>query len=297
MTDIDFEEQLKQEELAKEKESQGSLTRVEDDGSVMEWDSTRRAWFPKIDDDFIAKYQMSYGSHEMVESQETPAPETYSEEDYKNYSDYYNYYYQQYQNADQTESQSSDATETIPSKRAGEPDYDHYFDQYKQDFEQGYKIEDHKEPEVEKKSNSKKKEKKKKEPVPEPRPEGWFEVEDDKNTNVYVSGLPTDITDEEYNEVMAKCGLIMFDPFTKKPKLKLYKDENGQPKGDGRCCYIKVESVHLALQLLDDSELRGHRIHVEKAQFQLKGNFDPNKKRKKLNNKEKKIQRETSKIV
>lgn len=49
MTDIDFEEQLKQEELAKEKESQGSLTRVEDDGSVMEWDSTRRAWFPKVD--------------------------------------------------------------------------------------------------------------------------------------------------------------------------------------------------------------------------------------------------------
>ena len=69
---------------------------------------------------------------------------------------------------------------------------------------------------------------------------GWFEVEETHNTNVYVSGLPLDVTDEEFKELMNKCGLIMYDPHTRKPKLKLYRDENGDPKGDGRCCYIKV---------------------------------------------------------
>lgn len=57
---------------------------------------------------------------------------------------------------------------------------------------------------------------------------------------MYVSGLPLDITDEEFKELMNKCGMIMFDPQLKALKLKLYRDENGEPKGDGRCCYIKV---------------------------------------------------------
>ena len=71
----------------------------------------------------------------------------------------------------------------------------------------------------------------------------WFEVEEAKNTNVYVTGLPLDITEEEYEEMMKKYGLIMFDPFTRKPKLKLYKDENGQCKGDALCCFIKVSAL------------------------------------------------------
>lgn len=68
----------------------------------------------------------------------------------------------------------------------------------------------------------------------------WFDIDEEKNTNVYVSGLPLDITDEEFKELMNKCGMIMFDPQLKALKLKLYRDENGEPKGDGRCCYIKV---------------------------------------------------------
>jgi len=28
--------------------------------------------------------------------------------------------------------------------------------------------------------------------------------------------------------------------FLDKPKIKLYRDQNGQLKGDGRCCYLKV---------------------------------------------------------
>ena len=72
-------------------------------------------------------------------------------------------------------------------------------------------------------------------------------MSDKDNTNVYVSGLPSDITPPEFIEMMAKYGLIMNDPRTKKPKAKLYMDENGQPKGDARCCFIKVCFKHFNL--------------------------------------------------
>ncbi|KAK6025843.1 hypothetical protein OSTOST_08246 [Ostertagia ostertagi] len=67
------------------------------------------------------------------------------------------------------------------------------------------------------------------------------------------------------------------DARTNKPKLKLYVDEQGQLKGDGRCCYIKKESVDLALSILDGYVLKGKEVHVEKARFELKGEFDPSK--------------------
>ena len=44
----------------------------------------------------------------------------------------------------------------------------------------------------------------------------------------------------------------------------------------------------MALQILDGSDMRGSTIHVERAKFELKGQFDPSKKKRKLTNKEKK---------
>ena len=37
----------------------------------------------------------------------------------------------------------------------------------------------------------------------------WFELDDSKNTNVYVSGLPTDITLDEFKELMQQKGGIV----------------------------------------------------------------------------------------
>ena len=71
----------------------------------------------------------------------------------------------------------------------------------------------------------------------------WFDINDEKNTNVYVSGLPLDLTDEEFEEIMSKYGIIMKDPVTHKLKLKLYR-ENEEVKGDGRCCYLMVLIFH-----------------------------------------------------
>ncbi|KJH47510.1 hypothetical protein DICVIV_06397 [Dictyocaulus viviparus] len=111
--------------------------------------------------------------------------------------------------------------------------------------------------------------------------QGWVDMQEKVNA-VYVSNLPTDITFEEFKEFMSKCGVIQPDARTNKPKLKLYTDDQGHLKGDGRCCYIKKESVDLALSILDGYNLNGKEVRVEKARFELKGEFDPSKKRKKL---------------
>lgn len=87
---------------------------------------------------------------------------------------------------------------------------------------------------------------------------------------------------------MGKCGVIMKDPRTRKLKIKIYRNENGEAKGDATCCYVKIESVEMALQILDGWKYNGHEIHVEKAKYELKGEFDPSKKKKKLTTDQKK---------
>jgi hypothetical protein len=44
---------------------------------------------------------------------------------------------------------------------------------------------------------------------------------------------------------------------------------------------FQVDSVDLAMKLLDGYDHRGHKLHVERAKFQMKGNFDPSLKLKK----------------
>lgn len=55
-----------------------------------------------------------------------------------------------------------------------------------------------------------------------------------------MSNLPDDITEDEFVELMSKCGMIARDPKTNKFKTKLYTEANGQLKGDGLCHYIRV---------------------------------------------------------
>ena len=93
---------------------------------------------------------------------------------------------------------------------------------------------------------------------------------------------------DEFKEFMSKVGIIMIDETTRQPKIKLYADESGQNKGDGRCCYLKYESVLLAEQILDGYELKGKKVKVEQAKFTLKGEFNPALRKKKKNNKKKK---------
>lgn len=94
------------------------------------------------------------------------------------------------------------------------------------------------------------------------------EVTAKENTAVYVTGLPADVTEEELAAYFSKCGFLAEDFATRQPKVKVYKDKDGRPKGDGSVTYLKRASVELALQLLDDSELRpGNRVFVAEVRF------------------------------
>jgi hypothetical protein len=88
------------------------------------------------------------------------------------------------------------------------------------------------------------------------------------NTNIYIQGLPLDITSEELLTFASKAGIVRLDKFTGEPKMKLYKDDTGSLKGDGLISFLKVESVELALTLLDKQEVRpGFRVRVEPVTF------------------------------
>lgn len=61
------------------------------------------------------------------------------------------------------------------------------------------------------------------------------------------SGLPPDISTEEFVQLMSKCGIVMRDPVTEEYKVKLYKDREGNLKGDGLCCYLKVSLLSCSI--------------------------------------------------
>lgn len=186
------------------------------DGTVYFWDKEKNAWFPKVDEDFLAHYQMNYGFTDTS-----------------------------------TAVSAKEKVDTGDKKENGEG-----------------------QPGMKRKAG--------------PQEPSWFDMDDQFNTKVYVSNLPVDITEQEFVDVMQKCGLVMKDAETGKMKIKLYMEPGtSQPKGDGLCSYIKIESVDLALKLLDGYELRGHKLHVERAKFQMKGSYDPNLKPKKRKKKEK----------
>lgn len=175
MEDEDFEFQLQQEALEATKKKENDAKNVttsenshiyrDQDGTEFEWDHTRKAWFPKINDDFIAQYQAQYGNFEettaAAESTVEPTSSEKNSEDSKELED------------------SSETNAKDDKLEAGETS-----DQGAQGGQ------------------------KRKQPEKEPQ---WFEVDDEHNTNVYVSNLPSDITDDEFVELMKKCGLIMKD--------------------------------------------------------------------------------------
>lgn len=98
-------------------------------------------------------------------------------------------------------------------------------------------------------------------------------------TCVYVQNLPRDASAEEVAEVFAKCGILRTDDGGA-PRVKVYTDDDGRPKGDALVNYMLAPSVQLACQLLDGTWLRGGSVRgdgepdaplrVEEASFQQK---------------------------
>ncbi|RDA96056.1 hypothetical protein CP533_5828 [Ophiocordyceps camponoti-saundersi (nom. inval.)] len=78
-----------------------------------------------------------------------------------------------------------------------------------------------------------------------------------QNTAVYVTGLPYDATISEIHDLFSrKGGLVAEEIDSKAPRIKLYKDESGNFKGDALVVFFKPESVSMAIMLLDDTDFR-----------------------------------------
>ena len=77
-----------------------------------------------------------------------------------------------------------------------------------------------------------------------------------KNTAVYVTNLPLDTDHEEVRSVFSRCGVIAEEIDSGKPRIKLYTDDQDNFKGDALVVYFRAESVELAIQMLDDTDLR-----------------------------------------
>ncbi|KAK9314757.1 hypothetical protein V1522DRAFT_112439 [Lipomyces starkeyi] len=92
-----------------------------------------------------------------------------------------------------------------------------------------------------------------------------------KNTAVYITNLPRDVTFDELESVIAKYGLIAEDISTGKKRIKIYTDDDGTPKGDALVVFFRAESVALAVDMLDESRIRvdgkrmvdGHEVEIE----------------------------------
>ena len=79
-----------------------------------------------------------------------------------------------------------------------------------------------------------------------------------ETTRIYVSGFPTDITEEEigkkkclsfflFSYLRLSCIEILFAPQGKIKKIKLYTDSQGNKKGDCLITYQSSESAHAAV--------------------------------------------------
>ncbi|KAI0266763.1 hypothetical protein BC834DRAFT_823504 [Gloeopeniophorella convolvens] len=90
-----------------------------------------------------------------------------------------------------------------------------------------------------------------------------------KNTAVFVR-LPLDATFDEVAERFSKCGLIEEDD-EGEPKVKMYAREDGSFSGEALIVYFKEDSVTLAINILDDAELRlgepSSVMSVQRAEF------------------------------
>nr|XP_032836562.1 HIV Tat-specific factor 1 [Petromyzon marinus] len=252
------QQQQQQEEAG---EQAGPLIRVDPtDGAEYEWDSQRQAWFPRVTDDLILAFQTNYGNF-------TPT-------------------------AAAGEGPSGVSAGVGPGGRGAGPGKEGEGTRGRGVGPRGRGVGPAGRgagpvgrgagPKGEKRKGSE---------------AGWFDIEQEKNTNVYVSGLPTDITQEEFEELMSKCGIVVRDPATGNLKCKLYRDSvTDTLKGDGICCYLKRESVELAMRLLDESSLRGCTVKVEAARFALKGDYDASKRRKRSKEERKLLQQQKKQL-
>ncbi|CAJ1417154.1 unnamed protein product, partial [Effrenium voratum] len=90
-----------------------------------------------------------------------------------------------------------------------------------------------------------------------------------ENPNVYVSGLPPDVTAQELEPLFKRAGVLKLDVETCTSKIRIYTGEDGRCKGDALVTFANAASVELAVTFLHEYEIRaGCRICVQQADFE-----------------------------
>ncbi|CAN0094717.1 unnamed protein product, partial [Ectocarpus sp. 12 AP-2014] len=81
-----------------------------------------------------------------------------------------------------------------------------------------------------------------------------------QNTSVYITGLPSDITQAKIELVFSQHGSVK--------RTKVYRNEAGEAKGDGLVTFAKPASVDLAVVKMNGHEISvGYPISVSMADF------------------------------
>lgn len=105
----------------------------------------------------------------------------------------------------------------------------------------------------------------------EKKKEQWYNSK--LNSFVYVSCLPKEITKKDLHTFFSICGKIRNDK-DDNWKIKLYKDDNGENKGDAVVSFSDPKSVDAAVRMLNGAEIiPGYHVNVEKAKFEQKDSY------------------------
>eukprot|EP00920_Eleutheroschizon_duboscqi_P012104 GHVT01029018.1.p1 GENE.GHVT01029018.1~~GHVT01029018.1.p1 ORF type:complete len:471 (-),score=156.82 GHVT01029018.1:61-1473(-) len=88
------------------------------------------------------------------------------------------------------------------------------------------------------------------------------------NPNVYVSGLPEDVSFDELCTFFKRAGVLKLDPDTSLPKVRIYKGPDDVPKGDALICFVHEPSAELAVKYFHGAHLRPDVVvAVQRAEF------------------------------
>lgn len=77
-------------------------------------------------------------------------------------------------------------------------------------------------------------------------------------TNIYVKNVDLDVTDDEFRELFEKYGQVT--------SSSLAHDDTGKSRGFGFVNFVKHEDAARAVESLNDSEFRGQKLYVGRAQ-------------------------------
>ncbi|KAH7350497.1 hypothetical protein BKA66DRAFT_516364 [Pyrenochaeta sp. MPI-SDFR-AT-0127] len=77
-------------------------------------------------------------------------------------------------------------------------------------------------------------------------------------TNIYVKNIDVDVSDEDFRDLFEKHGDIT--------SASIARDDQGKSRGFGFVNYIKHEAASVAVDTLNDTDFRGQKLYVGRAQ-------------------------------